>query len=211
MWVFWNASQFLHWKSVVKPCGIWNTIGLSVYFYLHPWFQFKLASFQRNNRGDPLHSRAACTQPCNVNTHSRAHCSPMARLWEQWGHVLIVLPWHGCVNNGGTAVWTMGHGCVQVPGCVEGHPWISSTCNVSHKMVLLILFGQILCKVRKKYTSPLIYSYLYALFYIVSGWFPITDSYCIHHLNKSLTMTTLNVVTWKDVVQQWVIIKGHWR
>ena len=28
-----------------------------------------------------------------------------------------------CVNNGGTAVWTIGHGCVQVPGCVEGHPW----------------------------------------------------------------------------------------
>ena len=54
--------------------------------------------------GDPLHSRAACTQPCNVNTHSRAHCSP-------------------CVNNRGTAVWTMGHSCVQVPGCVEGHPW----------------------------------------------------------------------------------------
>ena len=42
--------------------------------------------------GDPLHSRAACTQPCNVNT-------------------LIVLS-------------TMGHGCVQVPGCVEGHPCI---------------------------------------------------------------------------------------
>ena len=41
--------------------------------------------------GDPLHSRAACTQPCNVNTHSRAHCSPGARLCEQWGH--------GCVNN----------------------------------------------------------------------------------------------------------------
>ena len=33
--------------------------------------------------GDPLHSRAACTQPCNVNTHSRAHCSPGARLCEQ--------------------------------------------------------------------------------------------------------------------------------
>ena len=52
----------------------------------------------KNNRapllctGDPLHSRAACTQPCNVNTHSRAHCSPGARLCEQWGH--------GCVNNG---------------------------------------------------------------------------------------------------------------
>ena len=45
-----------------------------------------------NNTGDPLHSRAACTQPCNVNTHSRAHCSPGARLCEQWGH--------GCVNNG---------------------------------------------------------------------------------------------------------------
>ena len=42
--------------------------------------------------GDPLHSRAACRQPCNVNTHSRAHCSPGARLCEQWGH--------GCVNNG---------------------------------------------------------------------------------------------------------------
>ena len=37
--------------------------------------------------------------------------------------VLIVLPGHGCVNNGGTAVWTMAHGCVHVPGCVEGHPW----------------------------------------------------------------------------------------
>ena len=42
--------------------------------------------------GDPLHSRAACTQPCNVNVHSRAHCSPGAQLCEQWGH--------GCVNNG---------------------------------------------------------------------------------------------------------------
>ena len=42
--------------------------------------------------GDPLHSRAACAQPCKVNTHSRAHCSPGARLCEQWGH--------GCVNNG---------------------------------------------------------------------------------------------------------------
>ena len=42
--------------------------------------------------GDPLHSRAACTQPCNVNTHSHAHCYPGARLCEQWGH--------GCVNNG---------------------------------------------------------------------------------------------------------------
>ena len=51
-----------------------------------------IVSCQGNNTGDPLHSRAACTQPCNVNTHSRAHCSPGARLCEQWGH--------GCVNNG---------------------------------------------------------------------------------------------------------------
>ena len=58
--------------------------------------------------GDPLHSQAAFTQPCNVYTHSRAHCSPG----------------HGCVNNGGTAVSTMRHGCVQVPGCVEGHSCI---------------------------------------------------------------------------------------
>ena len=49
-------------------------------------------SFKTTLTGDPLHSRAACTQPCNVNTHSRAHCSPGARLCEQWGH--------GCVNNG---------------------------------------------------------------------------------------------------------------
>ena len=41
--------------------------------------------------GDALHSRAACTQPCIVNTHSRAHCSRRARLCEQWVH--------GCVNN----------------------------------------------------------------------------------------------------------------
>ena len=48
--------------------------------------------FAHKVTGDPLHSRAACTQPCNVNTHTRAHCSPGARLCEQWGH--------GCVNNG---------------------------------------------------------------------------------------------------------------
>ena len=63
--------------------------------------------------GDPLHSRAACTQPCNVNT-------------------LIVLPEHVCVNNGCTPVSTMGHGCVQVPGCVEGHPCICLWYPVKH-------------------------------------------------------------------------------
>ena len=45
-----------------------------------------------NITGDLLHSRAAWTQPCNVNTHSHAHCSPGAWLCEQWGH--------GCVKNG---------------------------------------------------------------------------------------------------------------
>ena len=51
-----------------------------------------VVSCAKISMGDPPHSRAACTQPCDVNTHSRAHCSPGARLCEQWGH--------GCVNNG---------------------------------------------------------------------------------------------------------------
>ena len=51
--------------------------------------------------GDPLHSRALA--------HSRAPIVDTAVPRE---------------NNGGTAVWTMGHGCVQVRGCVEGHPWL---------------------------------------------------------------------------------------
>ena len=59
------------------------------------------------------------------STHSRAHCSPGARLCEQWVH--------GCVNNWCTAVWTMGHGCVQVPGCVEGHPWQGKCLVLSHQ------------------------------------------------------------------------------
>ena len=65
----------------------------------------------------PLHSQAACTQPCwckytqpcSLFSRGTAVWTMGARLWEQWG----------------TAVWTMGHGCVQVPGCVEGHPWNS--------------------------------------------------------------------------------------
>ena len=60
----------------------------------HPRAKANAHVAQRVNitTGDPLHSRAVCTQPCNVNTHSRAHCSPGARLCEQWEH--------GCVNNG---------------------------------------------------------------------------------------------------------------
>ena len=56
------------------------------------WRQGSIYHIIANTTGDPLHSGAACTQPCNVNTHSRANCSPGARLCEQWGH--------GCVNNG---------------------------------------------------------------------------------------------------------------
>ena len=63
--------------------------------------------------GDPLHSRSACTQPCNVNTHSRAHCSLAARLCEQWGH--------GCVNNGARL-------CASARLC-RGSPVISQICE----------------------------------------------------------------------------------
>ena len=55
-------------------------------------FCIKIVKYEDGITGDPLHSRAACAQPCNVNTHSRAHCSPGAQLCEQWVH--------GCVNNG---------------------------------------------------------------------------------------------------------------
>ena len=79
--------------------------------------------------GDPLHSRAACTQPCNANTHSRAHCSPGARLCEQWGH--------GCVNNG--------HGCVQVPGCVEGHPCVSFKVSLFVNDFVSLLWNRSMC------------------------------------------------------------------
>ena len=67
----------IHLK-VVSAGGDYHDIGLNVLRHI--------------STGDPLHNRAACTQPCNVNTHSRAHCSPGARLCEQWEH--------GCVNNG---------------------------------------------------------------------------------------------------------------
>ena len=59
--------------------------------FTQPW-SYKPYCWCSSITGDPLHSRAACTQPCNVNTHNRAHCSPGARLCEQWEH--------GCVNNG---------------------------------------------------------------------------------------------------------------
>ena len=87
-----NDHMFYWWLCIPRPQRVnqWSHVLLMA---MHP---------QTIITGDPLHSRAACTQPCNVNTHSRAHCSPGARLCEQWGH-----------------------GCVQVPGCVEGHPWSS--------------------------------------------------------------------------------------
>ena len=67
-----NLTQMGHFRTVTQ---VW----------IHQWLRINIYT------GDPLHSRAACTQPCNVNTHSRAHCSSGARLCEQWGH--------GCVNN----------------------------------------------------------------------------------------------------------------
>ena len=65
---------------------LWN-MEFIMYCFVMLWLYYIISSL-----GDPLHSRAPCTQPCNVNTHSRAHCNPGARLCEQWGH--------GCVNNG---------------------------------------------------------------------------------------------------------------
>ena len=62
--------------------------------------------------GDPLHSWAAYTLPCNENTHSRAHCSPGARLCEQLGH--------GCVNNGARL-------CASARLC-RGSPVLMSSC-----------------------------------------------------------------------------------
>ena len=73
--------QSVFWFYIIGIC--YNDIEIyQIFTYIQPTLI----------TGDPLHSRAACTQPCNVNTHSRAHCSPGARLCEQWGH--------GCVNNG---------------------------------------------------------------------------------------------------------------
>ena len=91
--------------------------------------------------GDPLHSRAACTQPCNVNTHSRAHCSPGARLCEQWGH--------GCVNNG-ARLCASARLCRGSPVIIENHWYgtrvciLATTCgygkygHMKHKIVFII-------------------------------------------------------------------------
>ena len=75
-----------------------------------------------NFTGDPLHSRAACTHPCNVNTHSRAHCSPGARLCEQWGH--------GCVNNGARL-------CASARLC-RGLP-VNFQCSQSKQFIKMII------------------------------------------------------------------------
>ena len=62
---------------------------------------------------------------------------------------VIVLPGHGCVNNGDTAVWTMGHDCVQVPGYVEGHPWNKRQWNFNRNSNISIqenAFENVVCK-----------------------------------------------------------------
>ena len=80
-------EMLTHWGPVTLMCQL--TVLLRVLIMACCLFG---ANCLNKCTGDPLHSRAACTQPCNVKTHSRAHCSPGARLCEQWGH--------GCVNNG---------------------------------------------------------------------------------------------------------------
>ena len=88
-----NQYRFIIYK--LSYTGIsWKFYENSDVFIVENPFQniIGLQAYSSYYTGDPLHNRAACTQPCNVNTHSRAPCSPGARLCEQWGH--------GCVNNG---------------------------------------------------------------------------------------------------------------
>ena len=80
--------------------------------------------------GDPLHSRAACTQPCKVNTHSRAYCSPGARLCEQWGH--------GCVNNG-ARLCASARLCRGSPVCMVSSTFVGS-CDPSGQLAELIVY-----------------------------------------------------------------------
>ena len=102
-WFKKKIGAILTWKNLsnLEFLGIFRRIhgrnGLKYSMLIYPehlqkWLGFSHGLLIFIITGDPLHSRAACTQPCNVNTHSRAHCSPGARLCEQWGH--------GCVNNG---------------------------------------------------------------------------------------------------------------
>ena len=88
-------------QGCVSEPGDLVTCPLPSYYITQFWFIVHRTSINKiqlnlnpktHITGDPLHSWAACTQPCNVNTHSRVHCSPGARLCEQWGH--------GCVNHG---------------------------------------------------------------------------------------------------------------
>ena len=82
--------------------------------------------------GDPLHSRAACTQPCNVNTHSRAQCSPGARLCEQWGH--------GCVNNG-ARLCAIARLCKRSPGLL----WVFNNSHVNLHDLFIHTSGLLHC------------------------------------------------------------------
>ena len=105
--------------------------------------------------GDPLHSRAACTQPCNVNTHSRAHCSPGARLCEQWGH--------GCVNNGARL-------CASARLC-RGSPVITGPMALQTTS-LAIVYSSVYFGRRSKKTSKLRVTGLCAGNSPVTGEFP---------------------------------------
>ena len=98
----------------------WDMQELIITSYFFKWLAINIT-------GDPLHSRAACTQPCNVNTHSRAHCSPGARLCEQWGH--------GCVNNGARL-------CASARLC-RGSPVNMAVTNIDTKVIYCFLHTRI--------------------------------------------------------------------
>ena len=85
------------WKSSPWNINIRTIKHVSYFIYISIIFFFFTVGV---NHGWPstqpgsLHTalQHKYTQPCNVNTHSRAHCSPGAWLCQQYGH--------GCVNNG---------------------------------------------------------------------------------------------------------------
>ena len=57
--------------------------------------------------GDPLHSRALAHSRAPLFTQPCSHCSHSRAPGEQWARL---------------CVFTL-HGCVQLLGCLEGHPW----------------------------------------------------------------------------------------
>ena len=126
-----RGAQGNEWTQLTlkMTAGILQTTFTSVIkvikwsYLIQTWSLFLMVKFT----GDPLHNRAACTQPCNVNTHSRAHCSPRARLCEQWGH--------GCVNNGArlcASAWLCRGSPVKLASC---HRWFGKWHGTEQAMI----------------------------------------------------------------------------